>query len=426
MAWEPVSRSHRGCFCRAGMGLLIAASMTCGLTAQAQNQRAERQKGDRQILGKQVEQLLEEQALPALQQGYGDYFFATLVPLVEQMNGEQLASLEEFAKQQGVESIKSEFAAELIKRLEQGLIDLGQIERRDLAVFILSGIEGAVREQYTEITQKTVMQKAAGLPEPGHATADLFWEVHVLSNRFENLLRLANWAATMAGPHYARALKANDAETIARLEPLNQLIADLRNSYRNLVLNAAEYRLENLNRSVAALQVEKDFEQRLLAAWAFEDNARLLLEFLETADQAELDREVLKSPGLREHVERQLALGLDYGKDVMEKSQLLRLGCFWWLRGRYGAGPLANGLLKDISAMQSEEQMFGLYMPVLPRFPICSRLPEGYRLSGHDRRHYQTWAVEYRPRVRSGSVDISRTVKIDQRASQKGDSSRFW
>lgn len=403
-------------------GLLLFASAEAPGAVQ---NRPARGSAEDQVLGKQVESLLVEQALPALRQGYGDFFFATVVPLVEQMNADQLAALEEFAKEQGVESIQGELVAELVRRIEQGLVDLRAIERPELAAFVVSGIEAQVREQISLIRRFPVLADELVLPEPGYPTADLFWDVHVISNRLENQLRLVNWAATIAAPHVERARARGEADLLARLESVGPLADDLRAIWRTLVLNAAEFRLMSLERSVSELRNETDFEQRILAAWAFEDNARLLREFLLMADPAAVARERLTSPGLVEHVDEQLQLGLDYGKDVIEKAQLLRLGCFWWLRGRCGGGPLANGLLKDASAMQSEELMFGLYMPIQPRLPVCSRLPEEDRLPGPDRRHFQTWAVEYRPRISENSLRTATTTKRSQTV-EKSKSSTFW
>ena len=373
----------------------------------------------RHVLGKNVERLLGEEAIPALQQGYRDYFFESVAPVIETLNAEKLNSLEELAKEMGVDSLQNEFIKVLIERIKRGDVVPDRINKMDLAVYVARGIETEIRNQLTEIAGRSVMRTSLNLPAHGMPTDDLFWDAHVTSNRLDNLNRLAGYARMIATPHLDRIenleperVTKRERKSSTSLETCMKLKQEIFRSYKTLVLNSAEYRLLDLERSVANLKTSDDFSERFIACWTLETSAQLLLEFLDEALPGELEsRPQLAADGLAQHVKDLHEEGLSYAEDVVDKANLLRLASFWWLRGRYGSAAMAKGLLKVPAAMNSEERMVGLFMPKVPNKPICSYLPVSDRIEGFDRRNFVTWAVEYRGRYEDSSERTTTDTK---------------
>lgn len=180
-------------------------------------------------------------------------------------------------------------------------------------------------------------------------------------------------------------------------------------------------RLDEFMLAEDVLQDRLNFKERLHAAYALEDNGRSILEFLDKTPVEKIEFEPLKKEDLREQVNQLLASGRERGKDVIEKALLLRTGTHWWLRGRYGSGPLNAGLLKAPEAVASPEAMVGLYMPKLPNKPISNYLSPDQVTPGYDRRHHYNWAVEHRDRQR---IFASSTIPVYGPISLTGDS--FW
>ena len=416
--------------------LFMWGILICPLSAIAVPQETPETKSRyRHVLGKSVERLLDEEAIPALQQGYGDYFFESIAPVIQTLNTQKLISLEELAKKLGVDSIQNEFVKVLIQRIKRGTQVPDSIRKFDLAEYVAKGITNEIRLQLDEIGTTPIMSDELLLPSQGLKTDRLFWDAHVVNNRLKNLAGLATYSKMIAQPHIQRYkdLKpekqdAAQRQRIKQLERSLQISADVAGARKTLVLNAAEYRLLDLNRAVAKLQLSDEFESRLLAAWTLEDSAQLLIEFLKNASPSDLaSRARLSRPDLLATIEEQYKLGLSYGKDVVDKANLLRLGSFWWLRGRYGSASMAKGLLKDRGAMDSEYLMIGLFMPKSPDKPICSFLSNEDRIEGYDRRHFYTWAVEYREkraRSKSGSRNTTLASKVD--STQVSQKTTFW
>lgn len=382
----------------------------------------------RHVLGKNVERLLDEEAIPALKQGYRDYFFESVAPVIETLNAEKLSSLEKLAKKMGVDSLQNEFIKVLIERIKRGDVVPDRISKMDLAVYVTRGIETEIRNQLAEIGKRPIMGATLRLPVHGMPTDDLFWDAHVISNRLDNLNRLAGYASVIAMPHLERIdnLQADrvterDKKSSTSLKTCLNLKQEILGSYKTLVLNGAEYRLLDLERSVVNLKTSVDFSERFIACWTLETSAQLLLEFLDKALPEELkSRPRLAADGLAQHVKDLHEEGMGDAGDVVDKANLLRLASFWWLRGRYGSAAMAKGLLKVPAAMNSEERMVGLFMPKVPNKPICSYLPVSDRIEGFDRRNFITWTVEYRRRFEDSSEKTTTEVKRRVDATNTG------
>ena len=350
---------------------------------------------------------LDEVIIPAYLSGWPDVFYDELYPLVEKMNSDQLQALETYGRPVGIDSIQRAFVNIMVQPAEQGLTWRAPNLSINLATYVSTGVAARIQDELDAIANEQIMQDPLTLPAGWRESELMFWNSHVLKNRFDVLHRLTEYGQVVAAPHLKRARKNGDVSVVAQLEQAEQIVVKTQRMYRELIEREAELRLLELQRSELTFRTSEDFEERLNAAFALENHGLELELLFREHSPEEFQREMLRDPSALQRAAQQFANGRKLGQYEIERACLLRIGTHWWLRGRYGMAPLANGLLKNPDAMNSEQEMFGLYMPrELPQ-PISTFFEGQEKSSGYDRRHYYTWAVEYRPKIYQSKSESS-------------------
>ncbi len=349
--------------------------------------------------------LLDEVIVPAYLGGWTDVFYSELYPLVEKMNSDQLLALEAYGQTLGIGSIQRAFVNIMVQPAEQGLTWRAPNVSQTMTTYVASGVAARVQDELEAIAEEHIMQDPLTLPDGWRESEMVFWKSHVLKNRFDVLHRLTEYGQVIAAPHLKRARKNGDAAAVAQLEKAEQAVVTVTRMNRDLIEREAELRLLELERAESTFRTSEDFEERLNAAFALENHGLELELLFREHSPEEFERERLRDTAGLERAAQQFANGRKLGQHEIERACLLRIGTHWWLRGRYGVAPLANGLLKNPDAMNSDQAMFGLYMPQdLPQ-PISTAFEGEEKSPGYDRRHYYTWAVEYRPRIIQSTTD---------------------
>lgn len=358
-------------------------------------------------LPRNIKRHLDEVVIPVVQTGRPEFFYPILEDLFAKTDSSQHDQIEAYFASLGGKSLIGIFVdARLALVQERGVYD-HRSPPYSIVQLLAKEIKGRVEAELIDIGREPAMQPDVELPENWVDSEKLFWSIHVLENRFLNLAALASYGEFIVADHFAIAKRNRDA---IRVEELGQYIGfskQVKEAYEKLARNDADLRYKDLWKAVSALKQEKDFEQRLYAAYALQDDYGDLKMSLESENWIYVADDENGRKEIRKEIEQLLADGKKHGEDVIEKSILLKVGVHWWLRGRYGMGPLANGLLKTPAAMNSPAEMFGLYMPKKPEKPISQYLPESERVPGYDRRHYFNWAVEYRPAKQQGNTQQS-------------------
>ena len=253
----------------------------------------------------------------------------------------------------------------------------------------------------------------------------LFWNMHVLHNEFENISRDLEFARALVKKH-KKKLERRDADKNypEQLDTIEQLV---KQQYKVIKERVADLRLQRFKSAHQALvdpSNKDDFELMLTSSMALEQDGQVLSQFLNGNDS--IERESLAVPGLLEQINEMAVSGKQSAGDVAVKAKKLRNGLHYWVRGRFGAGPLANGLVKSPKAMKSAEAMKALLMPKVRNKPISNFLSDEESLAGYDRRHYKTWAAEYRPvTVVRGKTETSSSSKVVGRSSSTDTRSQF-
>ena len=370
----------------------LLAAILLGQTVAAQDD------ANQSKLSRKTIQQLEETVLPAYEAGDIDGFLKALAPLIDKLDVAEYDALDAYGKTKNIESIRGTFARLVLESVEQGRhLDL-DITKPDRALFLMTGMADHINAELSEISSAPEMASQIDSPDEWVERERIYWNIHVTRNRFMNLERLAKYVGDLAKAQLNKRINYQDPNRKETLEKFAVLPQEVQTRFLKLLNNEAMMRLDEFLLAEDVLQHTLNFEERMYAAYALEDDGRTVLEFLEKTPAGQIAFEPLKKEDLREQVNQLLASGRESGKDVIEKALLLRSGTHWWLRGRYGSGPLNAGLLKAPEAMDSPDAMVGLYMPKLPNKPISSYLSVDQVTPGYERRHYYVWAVEYRGR----------------------------
>ena len=353
-----------------------------------------------------IKKELDRIALPALMSENHNEFFLSFQRILEKADVETLDRVEEYAELLTGKSIRSNYVDLKLRAIEQGIPHELAGKRSGAILLLVRELAERVQDQLEELNAHALMQDPLALPESWKERDAMFWDAHVFENRMLNALKLSRYGYSRAAEFVKRANHKKQAEEIKRVKVIETLPFEVECFQKALMEREAELRIEDLRDAVATLKNEQDFEQRLHAAFALQTDEENLSDFFRNRQPGSFDRAKLNAPNITAEITKLVNEGREAGKDVIEKAMLLRMGAHWWLRGRYGAGPMARGLLKGPNAVNSHDEMFGLYMPAKRPQAIGTYSKEEGYAPGYDRRHYYTWYV--------GNPDSSFQKRSDQ------------
>jgi hypothetical protein len=336
--------------------------------------------------------------LPALRSGSSREFMRAMENLVVKHSPETIVLIEEYCKSQGFGQLDKHLTRFMTEAISQGTSPFTNSKPKPKFVMFASAALGKhVESELEEFEQHLIMQDPLQASDDWLTSEDTFWEVHVWKNRFLNLDRFVRFAISMNEPHLKRANRNDDVDDQALLKAPQLLRENVTLRYRELLEREAELRMLELAKAEETLRLKPSFEDELHAAFALEMHGGELDIFFRQHKAGTFARQRLNDQQEIEKAAALLKSGREHGKEVMEKAVLLRIGAHWWLRGRYGMGGMAAGLLKPPAAMNSKAIMFGLFMPKERSLAVGQIDPEtGTYSPGYERRHYFTWAVERR------------------------------
>ena len=358
-------------------------------------------------LPKKIIRQVVEQVVPAIQSNDEILFLNASIGLIESSRPEELAAIDELCREQGVEPLQKYFADLVLEKAAQGINPRIAISDLDMSKIVFDGLLRQMGEFEKSLADHIVMEEPLAVPSDFQESEEVFWEIHVLHNEFDNLAKKIQLGHAILSQHQIKLRRKNEGQLLA--EKLVTLEEQLTDKYNEIAGRAADLRLQRFNSAHAALSdpaSKDDFELMLTSAMSLEQDGSVLTAFLEDkgVDSGKVpSRDSLKVEGLREQVETMLVSGRKSAGDVAVKANLFRNGLHYWLRGRYGAGPEVNGLVKAPGVTQSAVAMEMLYMPKEMEKPISMFHSEEETTPGYERRHYYTWAAEYRPVVKERS-----------------------
>ena len=213
-----------------------------------------------------------------------------------------------------------------------------------------------------------------------------------LAHHATRFVRLARFRRSSLSDTHRATLEADYDKLVSDLETLEQKTKE----------REIELRLQRLAQAIAILDISRNAKDRLRAAHSIDLDGSQLTEFFKQrakSTKGESTSSRLNDPNLAEATREDIEYGRELAGDLIDKSRMLYGGMYWWLRGRYGRGPLFYGLVKSHEASRSEAARIPLYMP--DEFPKNDTVSQ-YEYP--DRRHYYTWFWEERTlQVRTNS-----------------------
>ena len=259
---------------------------------------------------------------------------------------------------------------------------------------------------------------------------DYLWELHVLDNQLSNHATLCDFAMRLARTVPRRARKRlTDQQRGAVETKFNEIGKRLR-GYR-MALHEAEIvvRVNRLIYAVRALGADLSTKERLLSAYAFAEDGRLLTAFFASKEKEKellerkrpaskrdepitmFARKELNANRLSQRIQTYVERGYQNDAVLIEKSVMLFEGLRWWARGRYGRGSEAFGLLKNKAALQSPDSMLAIAMPVVSPTPTMPGSKDTGPIPEYQRRHLHIWSLEDRRFAREVREQTARTSK---------------
>ena len=388
--------------------MIVAAFLPGWIVAQeVPADGADRPVATVRIPGK-ISKLVKNEIIPAMTAGDDVAFLNAAMPILSMIKPDVLGALEEVTAEHGLESIQSRFVDLVLTEAEQGRNPKSVVADFKTSRIVFDGLLWKLNEFADDTLSHEVMSDPVSVPNGFHESERFFWDLHVLHNQYLNIVRSIPLGHEILIQHKNRLTRQNEWE---------QLNLDLASARARLVQSQAKFkeraaalRLQRFKISYDVLLNDEiaDFEHKLTSTMELGQDGSVLLSFLEN-NPANLTIDSLREAGLEAKIQSMLQEGRQAAGDIAEKSVLFRNGLHYWTRGRYGSGPQVYGLVKHRDAMDSVEAMEALYMPAERKLPISNYHSEEESVPGYDRRHYYTWAAEYRPIVeRTGGTSTIR------------------
>ena len=377
---------------------------------------------DKKPLRKKTVQQVVKQMIPAIKLHDQTAFLNTCMPLFKSLKPNQIEEVDELCREHGATPATEWFTELVLSNHHQG-IDLSRVtSSTGMAAVTLDGVIQRINEFEGLTAEHSIMQEPLEVPSDFLESEQLFWSLHVLHNEFDNISRDLQFARALAKKHRQKLLRrAEDKNYPEQLDAIEERVKQQYKTIKERVADLRLQRFKSAHQALAEPSNKDDFELMLTSAMALEQDGQVLNNFL-TGNDA-INRASLAVPELLAQIKEMMTSGKKSAGDVAVKANSFRNGLHYWVRGRFGAGPLANGLVKSPNSTRSVESMKALIMPKVRDKPISNFLPEEESIAGYDRRHYKTWAAEYRPaKVVRGRTDYGSSSQVTRSSSNLQES----
>lgn len=360
-------------------------------------------------LTKRQQTELNESIVPAYELGDPTQLLEKLSEFVVKLDDARLSATDDLLAGQDLPTVGQMLADARLTMVDQGrAAELPAPHPRELLV-LLREFKSRIDDVLSAQDKHPLMSDPLPRIEQLGEYQKLFWETHVLDNRLANAERIAQYADELTKLGSKRLNPRSIDEAGRQLIETNfgGIVADIARRRQELEEREIELRMYRIADAESILADSQNARDRFLAAYVLDLDGYLIADFFKQRGSDEQNaflRQEIADPELPKIIAETVERGRQSAGDLVEKTQLLYTGLHWWMRGRYGAGPDAFGLLKSRMALASEETQFPLYMPQVTPQPT-DPTSDAAKIPNVDRRHHYTWASEYRPIKTSGGSD---------------------
>jgi hypothetical protein len=347
---------------------------------------------------------IEQKLINAYRARNSKAVFQSVNRLISRADSQVIAEIEEYLQRQAHPSLgRMLLAARLANTQTGGRVLVPKPKPRE-ALLTLAALREAIDAVMRDINASHVVSPDAGekmgiaaFERAFHSIRESQQQAGFAAELAEYLPKLALIAQPIRARLNGEKLAILDADHTAFAQECTEL-------HRRTQEREIELSLQRLELAQQILSGQHHLKERLLAAHAIDYDGWLLTNLFEewaegTAELLMCDN--LNDPQLPEHTANLIEQGRAAAGELMGKSRLFFAAIHWWLRGRYGSGPMFHGLVKYPQATQSKAVRNAIAMPDrLPPNEMQGRVPYPQR------RHHYTWCWEER------TLQVERTSSV--------------
>jgi hypothetical protein len=336
---------------------------------------------------------LDQRLIPAYRTGNLEIVVISGAMIVNQVGGTVNAEIDEYLATQGIEALGVVLASSRFSLLVQNKVVKPAATKKELLITVphfQAEVEKVISGELRPAIMKAV-DGAAIKPTEFVEFERALWDLHVYKNDLVNLGRTAEMAGRTAQLVLQNArLNAVERKTLSfDFQAVRQIIEAEAEKRLTREMSLRERRIEL---ALGILGDSKSLKARLQAAFAMDQDVKIIRAFVE--QQRKGNFAGVPVPKLGE-LEGSVAIARGTHRELFRSADQLYTGLHWWLRGRYGKGIAANGLLKGEHVKKVPASGFALRMPrdrakASDPFAVESELASPYV----GRRHEYIWSWE--------------------------------
>lgn len=373
-------------------------------------------------ISRSLETMLERQIIPALLSNDQETFRFEFSELIARVTGSTAERIEVFGKRKGIDSLRVALFDAWQDTVLAGRVPADFKLKLPVLMYLADGLEASTSKLVQEI-ERHELTTTEEITDDWRRSRRFFFDVVGFKDQIIELGKMSEYfGAGLAMYQNSPNAKQN---VVAMLESFDANESALSELQKMVWEKEAVFRLQRFNAAAKMILEPSPFEDGLVAALFLSEDTEALRSFF--ANSTELNEPRLKQPGLAQSIAQTINDVQNSGNHVVEKARFFSAGLNHWRRGRYGIGPVGNGLLKA----RAQTRRGGLPLNTnddvlrMPENPVAiSQFLGEDSGEGFERRHYFTWNLEYRPLIKrygtsSETDSSSSTTPLSEWRSQE-------
>ncbi|MBA62251.1 MAG: hypothetical protein CMJ76_07780 [Planctomycetaceae bacterium] len=333
---------------------------------------------------------LDNRFIPAYRTGQLETVILSGSLIANKVSGPLIGEIDIYLGEQNIESLGVILARSRFMLLTQGRQLPPPATVKEL-ILTVPHFQKQVQEVITGTLRPAIMQEGMELPVTLKDFEEALFKVHIYKNDLINLDR-TSLLASQAVEYALRTgkVKPVDQEKLSFnfVEARQQIIAE----NENRVGFELTLRVDRVRLAKRIIEESDELDQLLLAAFAMDQDLKIINDFVQQQRQGLFQS--IEAPDI-DQINRTGEQAQQNAPRLFREAEMLFTGIHWWIRGRYGKGVAANGLLKGAYVKKNSAAGFALNMPrnrVVATDPFANGGSEESPYVA--RRHENTWAWE--------------------------------
>jgi hypothetical protein len=336
---------------------------------------------------------LDQRLIPAYRTGNLDIVVFSGAMIINKVDGTVNAEIDEYLAGQGIETLGVVLTRSRFSLLVQNKVVKPIATKKELLITVphfQAEVEKMISGELRPVIMNTVGD-AAVHPTNLVEFELALWDLHVYRNDLLNLGRTAEMVGRTAQLVLQNArLSAIERQTLSfDFQAVRQTIEA---EVEKRVTRDMALREQRIELALSILGNSISLKERLQAAFAMDQDVKIMHAFVE--QQRSGNFAGVPVPKLLE-LEGPVVIARGAHQELFRYADQLYTGLHWWLRGRYGKGIAANGLLKGAHVKKVPAAGFALSMPrdrakASNPFSVENELDSPYV----GRRHEYIWSWE--------------------------------